>query len=416
MENLLRKIEKIIPKAIYRFFQPAYHRLLSIAGAIRYSFPAKDLKIIGVTGTKGKSTTVEILNSILKNAGYKTAITSTIHFQIGDVEKPNLYKMSMPGRFFMQNFLHKAKEAKCDFVILEMTSEGAKFFRHKYIPLDALIFTNLAPEHIESHGSFEKYREAKLSLVDNLKDKKGFLVVNSDDENSEYFLKRHNGNGKKFSFKLNDAVSMKVNREIELRFGDITIYSKLHGEFNVLNILAAATCAKELGISDEDIKKGVESLEVVKGRAEYIREGQNFDVVVDYAHTPDSLLALYKSFEGQRKICVLGATGGGRDKWKRPAMAKVANDFCDQIILTNDDPYDEDPMQIVNDMKTEVSEEKLQIIIDRKKAIEKAVSMAKENDAVLITGKGTDPFLMESNGKKTPWSDARFARDAIKEN
>jgi UDP-N-acetylmuramoyl-L-alanyl-D-glutamate--2,6-diaminopimelate ligase len=137
------------------------------------------------------------------------------------------------------------------------------------------------------------------------------------------------------------------------------------------------------------------------------------EIVVDYAHTPDSLIALYESFKDKRKVCILGNTGGGRDTWKRPKMAEIANSYCDHVILANEDPYDEDPMQIINDMKSSVSADKLEIILDRKEAIAKGISMLKHGDALLITGKGTDPYIMEANGKKTPWSDAQVVRDIL---
>lgn len=408
METILRKIEKIIPRSVYRFFQPIYHYLLSLAGAIIYKFPGRKLNIVGVTGTKGKSTTVEIINSILEEAKFKTALTSTIHFKVGDKVTKNKYKMSMPGRFFMQKFLSEALKEKCDWVILEMTSEGAKQYRHKFINLNELIFTNLHKEHIESHGSFEKYREAKLSLLENLK---GRLIANGDDPNTIHFTERYKGES--ILFKEEDAKPYSLQNNIEMKFNNSRIYSNLKGKFNVYNILAAATFAQSIGLPDDVIKRGVEKIKVIEGRTQMINEGQNFDVVVDYAHTKESLEALYETFPS-RKICVLGNTGGGRDKWKRKEMAKVAEKYCDQIILTNEDPYDENPMDIVSEMKDAITSKPVEIIMDRKLAIKKALSLAKENDAVLITGKGTDPYIMEANGKKTPWSDASVTRELLK--
>jgi UDP-N-acetylmuramoyl-L-alanyl-D-glutamate--2,6-diaminopimelate ligase len=168
MEKILRKIEKYIPKKVYRFFQPLYHLLLAITGTILYRNPSRHIYVIGVTGTKGKSSTTEFINAVLEASGKKTAILSTIRFKIGDTTRPNKFKMTMPGRFFTQKFLRDAVDAGCDYAIIEMTSEGARFFRHVGIELDALIFTNLSPEHIDSHGSFAKYKAAKLRLVKRL--------------------------------------------------------------------------------------------------------------------------------------------------------------------------------------------------------------------------------------------------------
>lgn len=425
MEKLLRIVEKIIPKKIYTFFQPTYHYLMSLLGAIIYFFPARKLYVVGITGTKGKTSTTEIVNAILENAGFKTALSNGIRFKIGEDSKPNLYKMSMPGRFFMQKFLHNATKAGCTHAVVEMTSEGSKFFRHKFIYLDAFIFTNLAPEHIESHGSYQKYLEAKLNIADNLKipkpltflkilkKKSTLLLANGDDDKSENFLKK--SADKKIAYTVSDAKPLDLSNGIKMRYHKTTLYSPLLGEFNALNILAAATLASEMGISDEVIKNAVENLKQIPGRAQKIEVGQNFDVIVDYAHTKESLEAIYRAFPNQKKICILGNTGGGRDKWKRPEMAKVAETYCDQIILTNEDPYDEDPLKIIEEMEKAILNKPVQVILNRREAIKSALEMARAGDAVLITGKGTDPYIMEASGKKTPWSDAKITEEILKE-
>jgi UDP-N-acetylmuramoyl-L-alanyl-D-glutamate--2,6-diaminopimelate ligase len=416
MEKVLRKIEKFIPKKVYRFFQPVYHYSMTLAGAIIYGFPAKKLYIVGITGTKGKTSTSEIVNAILEHAGHKTALSNGIRFKIGDKSRLNKFKMSMPGRFFMQKFLHDAVKAGCTHAVVEMTSEGSKMFRHKFIWLDAFIFTNIAPEHIESHGSFAKYLKAKLNLVDNLAKKKNtLLIVNSDEAEADKFLEKKAD--QKISYSLSNAKPLDLTGGIKMRFDKITLYSPLLGEFNAYNILAAATFAKAIGISDEIIKEAIENLKQIPGRAQKIETGQNFDVYVDYAHTKESLEALYKSFPTQKKICVLGNTGGGRDKWKRPEMAKIAEQYCDEIILTDEDPYDEDPNQIITEMKAAITQKTVTVIMDRRTAINKAISRANldnSNPVVLITGKGTDPYIMGPKGTKTPWLDSEVVTEEIK--
>lgn len=412
MNKILRRIEKLIPKRLYKLGQPIYHYLLTLAGAIKYGFPSRKIKIIGVTGTKGKSTTVEIINSIFEAAGYKTAMTSTIHFKIGDQIIPNKYKMSMPGRFFMQKFLHDAVQAKCDFVILEMTSEGSKQFRHKFIDLNAFIFTNLSPEHIESHGSFEKYKQAKLQMVGNLKNKNGVLIVNNDSEYAPEFAAKHTGEA--LGYSLEDT-TIDSTSPISFALDHTTFESPLIGEFNISNILAGVTVAKHFKISDEDIQKGLSKLKEVKGRAQFIPNDLGIDIVVDYAHTPDSLEAIYKAFAHKKRICVLGNTGGGRDTWKRPKMASIANEHCDFVFLTDEDPYDEDPFTIISEMKDSIENSKLEIEMDRKSAIKKAIQKAQAGDAVLITGKGTDPYIMRANGQKEDWSDAEKVKEVLGE-
>lgn len=179
------------------------------------------------------------------------------------------------------------------------------------------------------------------------------------------------------------------------------------------NALAAATVAKALEVPTDVIKRGLEKVSVIPGRAETVEAGQDFTVVVDYAHTPESLKALYGAYAGKRRICVLGATGGGRDKWKRPVMGKIAADNCDLVILTNEDPYDEDPRAIVDGLAGGMQNIKPEIIMDRREAIARGIALAQSGDAVLITGKGTDPTIAGPRGTKTPWSDAAVAREEI---
>ena len=393
LDNVLQTVKKLIPKRLFNSLAPTYHYSLALFGAIIFGFPSRKLTVIAVTGTKGKSSTTEMLNSIFEMAGHKTLLLNTIRFKIDRESVPNKKKMTVPGRFFLQKMLRKGVTADCDTAIIELSSEAAKQYRHKFIGLDGLIFTNLKPEHIESHGSYEKYRAAKVSLVKGLK-QNGVLIVNADDPESVHFK---------------NATDKKV---LEWNPNENTKYeTSLIGDFNRKNILAAATCARAFGISEEKIRMGIKNLNVIKGRAEFVKVGQDFDVVVDYAHTADSLTELYKTFGSQRKICVLGNTGGGRDMWKRPEMAKVADFYCDLVYLTNEDPYDEDPNKIIEDMLPGFKKHKPRVVMDRRQAIFEAIKNAKSGDVVLISGKGTDPYIMLANGHKFPWSDY----DVVKE-
>jgi len=415
LDNILFKIKKLIPLKLFKQLQPLYHYSLSLLGAIFYRCPSRKIFVIGVTGTKGKTSTAELVNVILETAGYKTALAGTLRFKIGDQSKNNLFKMTMPGRFFIQQFLRKAIQKKCDYAILEMTSEGTKQFRHKFIQLNSLIYTNLAPEHIESHGSYEKYREAKLKIARALeqspkKDKS--IIVNIDDKESPYFL---NINLKeKHSYSLADAQPFELKKEgLSLTIDKQQINSCLSGEFNLYNILAAVTFAKTQDIGINTIKTAIENFKEIRGRVEKINEGQDFTVIVDYAHTPDSLEKLYQIFPHSKKICVLGNTGGGRDKWKRKVMGTIADKYCSQIILTNEDPYDEDPQTIINNMLEGIKKTTYQVILDRETAIQTAISSARTGDTVLITGKGTDPYIMGPHNSKLVWDDATIARKSI---
>ncbi len=413
-------LKKIIPKPMFNFFQPAYHILLAYTGTILNGFPSKKLIVIGVTGTKGKSSTTELINAILEEAGKKTALSNTIRFKIAEKSRPNMYKMSMPGRFFMQNFLREAVNAQCTHAVIEITSEGARQYRHHGIELNALIFNNLSPEHIESHGSFEKYRDAKRSIALALtrSHKETWMVANLDDSESTFYLSlpkiKHT-----VPFSINDAkpytLDNKENQHsVTFTFHGTKIFMPLTGLFNIYNALAAATVTHAMGIPVETIARALSHIAPIKGRVERVEMGQNFDVIVDYAHTADSLEKLYQAFPTQRKICVLGNTGGGRDTWKRPEMAQIADSYCDEIILTDEDPYDDDPLSIVEEMKKAIVEKPCEIIMDRRQAIAKAISKARAGDAILITGKGTDPYIMRAGGTKEPWSDRAVAEEELR--
>jgi UDP-N-acetylmuramoyl-L-alanyl-D-glutamate--2,6-diaminopimelate ligase len=415
MDTILRQIKKIIPRSVFEFFQPVYHYLLALFGAVRYGFPSRHIKVIGVTGTKGKSSTTEFLNSILEAAGKKTALVNGIRFKIGDVSEPNLFKMTMPGRMFIQKKIREAVSARCEYFILEITSEGAKQFRHKFINLDALIFTNISPEHIESHGSYEKYLAAKLSIAHALESslkKDKAIIANMDDHAGLRFF---NTDVKtKIPYSLQNIFPYQASDAgIEFTFDGEKTHSHLPGKFNIYNMLAAAMCAKHFNISPAHIRAGLEKVSKIRGRMEKIAGGQDFGVYVDYAHTADSLRQAYQALAGKNLICVLGSTGGGRDAWKRPAMGAVAEKYCSQIILTNEDPYDEDPQKIIDEVRSGIKEKSVRVILDRREAIREALSLAHTGDTVIITGKGTDPYIMEANGKKTPWDDVMITKEEL---
>ena len=430
MKELLKKI---IPKPLLDF----YHLTLAHLGAFLYGFPSRELFVIAVTGTKGKSTTVELVAAILRAVGHKTAVVSTIRFAIGDESECNLYKMTTPGRFFLQKFLRKAANAGCTHAVIEMTSEGAAQYRHKGIALDALVFLNLAPEHLESHGGLEQYALAKLSLARHLalsRKRPRIIVANADDEYGGRFLEAEAE--KRIPFSLRDAEPYQAD-EKSLRFvwkrGEL-FSVPLPGLFNLKNCLAALALVETLGIEASVSKKALEHIAPIPGRAQRIEHGQPFHVVVDYAHTPDSLKALYETYKpaeatpleprgvtSRKLICVLGSTGGGRDKWKRPEMGKVAERFCDTAILTNEDPYDEDPKKIMEEIAGGFSRKTPRVVLDRRQAIREALKEAQtlrqaqgdQSVPVLITGKGPDPYIMGPRGKKEPWCDAAVAEEEL---
>jgi UDP-N-acetylmuramoyl-L-alanyl-D-glutamate--2,6-diaminopimelate ligase len=419
MDFTRRILENILPRSLLRTLLTPYHFLFALLGALYYRFPSKELFVIGVTGTKGKSSTTEIVNTILEEAGYATALSNTIRFKIGKETRPNLYKMTMPGRTFMQKFLREAVRAGCRIAVIEISSEAVLQHRHRFIELNALIFTNLAREHIEAHGSFEAYIAAKLKIRDALsasRKQEKYAVANVDDVYGAQFLKATGATALPYSLKDAEPHAT-TSRGVLITFRGMSITAPLIGIHNIYNILAAATLTEALGISAETVKKALAKLTVIPGRGERIEAGQPFSVLVDYAHTPESLTALYRTFketqQSGHRICILGNTGGGRDTWKRPAMGKIADEYCTTVIFTNEDPYDEDPRKIVDAMAAGIQKQKPLIVMDRREAIRTALKMAEPSDVVLITGKGTDPYIMGPRGSKLLWSDAQVVREEL---
>ncbi len=385
-----------------------YHFILAWAGAVIYRHPARKLFVIGVTGTKGKSTVVELINAALVAVGSRTALSSSVRIKIDDQSRVNSSGNTMPGRFFLQSFLRKAVKAGCGYALIEVTSEGARQYRHRFIDFNAAVLTNLHPEHIESHGNFEKYREAKLTFFRDVarfsaKSKKYFFV-NKDDENAEYFMEASGGKAASYSKK------------------DIAGYDlspALLGDFNRENVAAADAVLGAIGIPEMIRRETFRTFGGVPGRLEFVVK-KPFAVVVDYAHTPGSLKTVYQTLrcdvKPQKLICVLGAAGGGRDKWKRPEFGRIASEYCDKIIITNEDPFDEDSAGIISEIFSGVAPGRdASKIIDRREAIKEAVKSAADGDAVIITGKGSEPYIRVARGKRIPWSDKKIVEEIIKE-
>ena len=388
-----------------------YHFLVATLGAAVFGFPSRSMRVIGVTGTKGKSSTTEFLASIFAAAGERVALSNSIHSSIAGVDVGPSGR-SMPGRAALQRFLAEARKKRCTVAVIEMTSEGAKQHRHRGIALDGLIFLNLSPEHIESHGSLQKYKDAKFSLGEHLlrsPKRPRVMVANARDEESARYLALPVE--KTVAFSLADTAHTARDEGGTMEWNGTRLSVQLPGTFSLENALAAAEMARAFGISNDAIARGIESVKEIPGRAQRIDAGQPFLVIVDYAHTPDSLKALIDAYAPRRRICVLGSAGGGRDTWKRPVMGEVAEQSCDVVILTNDDPYDEEPLSIIRDIERGMKKAH-DVIPDRRAAIARAISLARAGDAVLITGKGIDP-IYGPNGTKIPWNDAVVAREEL---
>ncbi|MFH1780682.1 MAG: UDP-N-acetylmuramoyl-L-alanyl-D-glutamate--2,6-diaminopimelate ligase [Candidatus Nealsonbacteria bacterium] len=413
-------MKELIKKFIPDFVLYWYHWQLAFLGAVLYRFPSKKLKVIGVTGTNGKSTVVELASKILEESGYKVASLSSIRFKIGEVaetsshlpprsassrsvkDEPNMLKMTMPGRFKIQKFLRQAVTSDCQYAVLEVTSEGIKQHRQRFIDFDTAVFTNLSPEHIEAHAGFENYRSAKGKLFQAAKN---IHIINIDDENAEYFLQFPAK--KKYTYGLSKGDIN--NKEFRLNL-------QLIGDFNIYNALAAICLGVSQGINLEICKKVVEKVEGIPGRMEEVIS-QPFKVFVDYAFTPNALEKVYQTlknnFQPKRMVCVLGACGGGRDKWKRKVLGEIAAKYCDEMIITNEDPYDEKPQEIIKQVAGGTNG-KAKEILDRREAINQSLKLAQAGDIVIITGKGCEPWICLAKGKKIPWDDRETVREEIR--
>ena len=348
LNSLLNLGRKIIPRRIIKWVQPIYHWILATLGAILYGFPSRSMKVIAVTGTKGKSTTVYMISKIFEDQGLSVAAVGSLGFKIKERTWPNTLKMTLPGRFKLQKFLYQAKRAGVKYVILEATSEGIAQHRLAGVSIDCAVFTNLHREHLESHGSFDNYMAAKQRLF--LKTS-GTHVLNIDDRYFEKFTnfpaRRKITYGKKWGMITSENLKTKSAK----------LNLKLLGDFNGYNAIAALAIADAYGLDMDKAVISLNSIKSVPGRMEIIRASGGFDVVIDYAHTPDSLKLVYETLKNKlvpstynlapKLICVLGAAGGGRDKWKRSEFGGIAAEYCDEIILTNEDPYDENPDMIL---------------------------------------------------------------------
>lgn len=389
-------------------------------GAILYRFPSKRIKVIGITGTNGKSTSVFLISQMLERSGHSVASISSIQFKVCDKVWPNDLKMTMPGRMKIQKFLTRAVGAGCQYVVLEVTSEGIRQHRHRFINFDLAVFTNLTEEHLESHGGFENYKKAKGQLFKALKSN-GKIIVNLDDPSSDYFLSFKASEKMGYGIDFKSSGDLKTIQARDCQFNQKGISFKvdnqsfslnLLGKFNISNTLAAISVGLAEEIPLDKISQALSGLDGIPGRLEIVINDP-FVVIVDYAHTPDALEKVYsmvkQSFSGTI-IGVLGAAGGGRDRWKRPELGKIAQKYLDQIIVTNEDPYDEDPQAIIDQVASPIKDKKVEKIIDRKEAISYALKAAQAGDLVIITGKGCEPWMCVSGGRKISWDDREIVK------
>lgn len=428
---MIYRIKKIFRKMIPYKLILITHKARSIIAVILNGYPSRKLKIIGIAGTKGKTTTTNMIAKILETGGHKVAMLSTANFQIGDKKWLNDVKLTTPSPFYLQKFLKKAVEKKCEYALIEVSSHGLVQHRHWGIEYKTVVLTNMMSDHLDYHKTFENYKNSHDALMSrSLKN----LIVNYDDEDLKSFLELERVKKYAFSLKaytgVKDAILVRAENISFDKGGSgfmmaaegcdkKKINLPLVGEFNIYNSLAASCVGLAEGISMDNIKKGLESIKNIPGRLEKIEEGQAFDVIVDYAHSPDSLRSVYgtvKPYVKNRLIAVLGGTGD-RDKTYRAKGGAIASEFSDIVIVTNEDPYSEDPEKIIDQVLSGIIDKPLGKtlfrISDRKEAIKKAIEMATSGDLVLITGKGCEQFMV-CGEDKIPWDDRVIAREALR--
>ncbi len=427
MESILRAIEKIIPKKLYKAGQPVYHFLLAIAGILIYRAPAKKMIIIGVTGTKGKTSTANFIYSVLKETSEKVGLISTANIKIGEKDIINKYHMSMPGRFILQKYLKQMKDEGCKYVVLEVTSEGIKQFRHLGLFLNVAVFTNLSPEHLSSHGgSFEKYRNTKMRIFKkSFFNKIDFAIINKDDNDAKYFIETAKDIEQNL-FSLEEVKDINESQNgVSFNFKGSRFEINILGKFNIYNALPAIILGERYGLNLHQIREGLSKLNLIPGRMEEIFEGQDFKVIVDYAHeklSMNSLLDTAKNLKRSKEnkvIIVLGGDGGGRDEQRLFDMGRVVGEKADIVIVSNSDPYFDDEMMLAQKIASEADKagkifnQNLFIIIDRGEAIKKAIEMANSGDVVLLTTRGS-LNTMSIKGKKVASDDRVIAREVLR--
>ncbi|MBM3256855.1 MAG: UDP-N-acetylmuramoyl-L-alanyl-D-glutamate--2,6-diaminopimelate ligase [Candidatus Liptonbacteria bacterium] len=433
-------MKKTIRSFTPRWVLSAYHYLRAFAAAGWYKFPSRGMVVIGVTGTKGKTTAANFLWAVLQAGGKQTGLISTALIRVGDKQMLNPYHMTMPGPFELQKFLRLMVNEGCTHCVIETTSEGLAQWRHIGIWYDVAVFTNLTREHIEAHGSFEAYRAAKGKLFKALTAHPRKIIdgepigrmtlINKDAADRDFFLSFPADKVATFGIVEQGAdyvaASIKSTKDgVSFRVKEAEYHLNIAGEFNVQNALPAVALGEMLGFPTACIAEGLAFLKLIPGRMEEIEEGQSFKVIVDYAHEKVSMeaaLTAGRALAGKRGrvIVLLGAEGGGRDKEKRPLMGELAGKLADFVIVSNVDPYDDDPMQIIEDIAQAAEaagkerDKTLFCIEDRQEGIRKALSLGEKGDVVLITGKGAEQSMI-IKGKSIAWDDRLVVREELRE-
>ncbi len=412
-----RTLSRLVPQSVKNL----YHLGEAVLACLWYGFPGKKLRIIGITGTNGKTTTTQFVTKILTTAGKKVAMASTINFQINDRTWVNASKFTTLSPWKLQGFLREAVRQGCEYAVIETSSHALDQNRVWGIPYEIAVMTNVTREHLDYHKTMDAYREAKCRLFRRAR----AMVINLDMEDPTFFCGVDKKETLLYSTKNPQAhifaqdISLDF-RGTEFEVDGTPVHLAIPGLFNIENALAALGVARCLSIDFSVAADALASVTGVPGRMELVPNHINADILIDYAVTPDAFEKLYASIlplkiPGSKIIHVFGACGE-RDRGKRPEMGEIASSCADIVILTNEDPFFEDPEQIIDDIERGVSKKKDKTyfrIFDRREAIRKALSLAEIGDIVLITGKGAEVTMALGN-KRVAWSERAVVEEELK--
>jgi UDP-N-acetylmuramoyl-L-alanyl-D-glutamate--2,6-diaminopimelate ligase len=395
---------------------------LAFLSANFYENPSQKLRLVGVTGTNGKTTIASLLYQLFKNAGYKVGLLSTVKILVDETE----YKAThtTPDSLTINHFLNEMVETGCEFCFMEVSSHGVHQKRTEALHFEGGIFTNLSHDHLDYHNTFAEYRDVKKSFFDHLP-KSAFAIVNVDDKNGAVMVQ--NTKGKKVTYALKSYADYRAQilenqfTGLLLKVNNHELWTKLIGSFNAYNLLAIFATAIELGLEEQEALRLVSALESVSGRFQYIVSESKITAIVDYAHTPDALENVLKTIENIRTrneqlITVVGC-GGDRDKTKRPIMANIASELSDKAIFTSDNPRMENPEAILEEMEKGVEPQnfkKTLSIVDRKQAIKTACQLANSGDIILIAGKGHETY-QEIKGVRHDFDDIKIVKEILEQ-
>lgn len=393
---------------------------LAFMSANFYDEPSTKLKLVGVTGTNGKTTVATLLYQLFKKAGYKVGLLSTVKILVDNTEYKTQH--TTPDSILINKYLNEMVNIGCEYCFMEVSSIGIDQHRTTALHFAGGIFTNLSHDHLDYHSSFAEYRDVKKSFFDSLP-KGAFAITNSDDKNGVLMLQ--NTVAKKFTYAIKTYADYRAQilenhfSGLLLKINNQELWCKLVGNFNTYNLLAIYGTALNLGLKEEEVLRIISELESVTGRFQYIVSPNEITAIVDYAHTPDALENVLKTIEEIRTkneniITVVGC-GGDRDKTKRPEMAKIAAQYSNKVIFTSDNPRSEDPQVILEEMEKGVPAEyynKTLSILDRKQAIKAACQMATAKDIILIAGKGHETY-QEINGVRHDFDDFKIVTEFL---